>query len=111
MSNVEKREYLRLTLKKEWFDLMQSGRKSMEFRKPSKWIMSRLNGKSYEKVLFRNGYGAQASAFEVNFLGWFHCVEEHVAYYDGELSVKVEVGDIIIMLGSNIKVLRDEKSK
>ncbi len=34
---------LHLTLKKVWFDLMVSGIKKIEYRKPSNWIQQRLH--------------------------------------------------------------------
>ena len=53
---MKNRSILKLTLKKKWFDLMIVGKKNKEFRKPSKWIDSRLIGKSYNFVKFTNGY-------------------------------------------------------
>ncbi len=48
---------LRLTLKRKWFDMVANGEKKEEYRQPSKWILSRLENKEYDRVEFKNGYG------------------------------------------------------
>lgn len=47
---------LYLTLKKKWFDMIDSGVKTEEYREIKPFWMNRLNGKRYEIVEFRNGY-------------------------------------------------------
>ena len=54
---------LKLTLKKEWFLLMLSGKKKQEYRKPSRWIESRIADKSYQFIKFTNGYGSDKPYF------------------------------------------------
>lgn len=61
---------LRLTLKKRWFDMIASGEKREEYRTPSKWILSRLEGKEYDRIEFKNGYGPNVPTMEVEYLGW-----------------------------------------
>ena len=68
--NTKTKRVLRLTLKKRWFDMIARGEKREEYRVPSNWIMSRLRGKRYDVVQFKNGYGATAPMVEVEFLGW-----------------------------------------
>lgn len=53
---------LNLSLHKLPFDVMLTGEKDKEYRKPSKWIVSRLYNKDgtlkkYDVVKFVNGYG------------------------------------------------------
>ena len=36
---------------------MVTGKKTIEYRRPSKWIKDRLVDKEYEVVKFVNGYG------------------------------------------------------
>lgn len=62
---------LRLTLKKQWFDMIASGEKKEEYRTLSKWIFSRLEGKQYDLVEFSNGYGATVPKVTVEFAGWY----------------------------------------
>lgn len=61
---------LRLTLKRHWFDMIACGQKLEEYRSPSQWIESRLLGKSYDAVEFKNGYGPRVPSVTLKFLGW-----------------------------------------
>lgn len=61
---------LKLTLKKKWFDMIASGEKREEYRTPGKWILSRLEGKEYDRIEFKNGYGPNVPTMEVEYLGW-----------------------------------------
>lgn len=61
---------LQLTIKKRWFDMIATGVKREEYRKPSKWILSRLEGKSYDLISFRNGYKSNSPTIICRFLGW-----------------------------------------
>lgn len=70
MKNTETPKTLRLTLKRKWFDMIASGEKREEYRKPGKWILSRLEGKDYDRVEFKNGYGSRVPTMEVQFIGW-----------------------------------------
>lgn len=51
---------LNLTIKKEYFDLIKSGEKRVEYRKISQYYISRFEGKTYDRVIFRNGYAADS---------------------------------------------------
>lgn len=64
------RRVLRLTLKRKWFDMIASGRKREEYRAPGKWILSRLEGKDYDAVEFKNGYGQNVPTMLVEYRGW-----------------------------------------
>lgn len=50
---------LHLTLHKEFFDLIASGKKLEEYRTIKKHWISRLEGKTFDYVKFTNGYGSQ----------------------------------------------------
>jgi hypothetical protein len=58
-------------VKTQWFDLMVTGEKHTEFRKPTKFIIDRLidkktrQSKHYDFILFTAGYGYH--------LPWFIC--------------------------------------
>ena len=103
MTNQEVKKVLKLTLKKKWFDLMQSGEKKIEFREPSDWIFSRLldeNGdvKKYDLIEFKNGYGKNAPCFCCEFLCWD--IEEHkTEYVFGSDKIISDVGTVKIFLG------------
>ena len=51
MSNV-----LTLTLKKQYFDAILSGEKTIEYRDITDYWRPRLENKEYDTILFRNGY-------------------------------------------------------
>lgn len=61
---------LHLTLKRRWFDMIVRGEKKEEYRRPGPWILSRLKGKAYDVVEFRNGYGPAAPVVRCEYLGW-----------------------------------------
>ena len=63
---------LKLTLKKKWFDLIAIGEKKEEYRTPGKWIGSRLEGREYDAVEFRNGYSRTSPTSRLEYLG--HCL-------------------------------------
>ncbi len=61
---------LRLTLKRKWFDMIASGVKREEYRTPGKWILSRLEGKDYDVIEFKNGFGPNVPTMLVEYRGW-----------------------------------------
>lgn len=50
--------------------MIASGEKREEYRTPGKWILSRLEGKEYDRIEFKNGYGPNVPTMEVEYLGW-----------------------------------------
>lgn len=56
---------LYLTLKKQWFDMIASGEKPEEYREIKPYWQSRLEGKEYDAVQFRNGYQKNAPTIRV----------------------------------------------
>lgn len=64
---------LQLTLKKQWFDLIASGKKVFEYREYKPHWMSRLLEKSgtrvYDEVRFTNGYGRHRPFIRSEFIG------------------------------------------
>ena len=57
---------LHLTLKKKWFELIKSGRKTEEYReiKPY-WDRRLMAGKSFDTITFKNGYAKNAPTFTI----------------------------------------------
>ena len=51
-----KSKTLHLTLKKKWFDLIASGEKKEEYREIKPYWRTRLVGKRFDRIIFRNGY-------------------------------------------------------
>lgn len=98
---------LKLTLSRPPFEVMETGEKLKEYRKPSKWIKSRLQNpdgsdKIYSRVRFTNGYGSDKPRFECAYLGYSVCKIEFTVSFSNGLTVKVEKGDYIINLGLKI---------
>jgi len=81
---------LKLTLKKKWFDMILSGEKKEEYREIKHYWMGRLtsayfgqiggdimdrhkvvshNIKSFDTIIFKNGYAANAPTIEIECLG------------------------------------------
>jgi len=55
-----------------WFLVSWIGRgeKKEEYREIKPWIISRLEGKTYDAVEFSNGYGAHVPKVTVEYQGW-----------------------------------------
>lgn len=60
---------LHLTLHWKWFDLIDRGEKNIEYRDLTPYWISRLRGKDFDEVLFRNGYGKHRPAIKRKCLG------------------------------------------
>ena len=94
---------LLLTMKKEPFTVMISGEKTSEYRRPSKWIESRLIGREYDLVKFVNGYGKDKPYFVAEYKGYFKInVNERMEYSNG-FTVDLTAGDYAIQLGNIIE--------
>jgi aminoglycoside phosphotransferase (APT) family kinase protein len=65
---LSKMKILHLTLKKKWFDKILSGEKKEEYREIKPYWDKRLN-KSYDAVLFKNGYNKNAPSFLIKLNG------------------------------------------
>ena len=69
MSAVDGRSILHLTLEREWFDGIVRGKKDEEYRGLKDYWKTRLEGRTYDIVRFRNGYASDAPVMDVEFLG------------------------------------------
>ncbi|MFA5296582.1 MAG: hypothetical protein WC389_00060 [Lutibacter sp.] len=100
-----KLKILYLTVHKQAFDVMVTGEKTNEFRKYTKWIISRLidkktlKPKEYDVVKIVNGYGNSRPYFIAEFKGFFYAELFSVIHYSNGLQVKQEPGDFVIKLG------------
>ncbi len=63
------RRVLHLTLHREYFDLIAAGKKKTELREEKLFWRSRLVGRDYSEIVFRNGYARNAPRMRVEFLG------------------------------------------
>lgn len=122
MIDLTGKKVLHLTLSKAPFEVMVTGEKKQEFRKPSKWIESRLildktkvySPKEYDLVKFTNGYGKNCPYFIVEYKMWHRhspFYKELKKVYSNGLEVLVESGDYIIHLGEIIEIGNYELKK
>lgn len=77
--------------------MVASGEKREEYRDPTDWIISRLHGKTYDTVRFRNGYSPKAPACICEFMGWRwgHGKARWGARMGGEPYVIISLGRVI----------------
>ena len=60
---------LQLNLERKHFDRVALGTKTKEYRKQAAYWATRLEGRDYDTVIFRNGYGPKVPEIEVEFKG------------------------------------------
>ena len=99
---------LHLTLSEKPFQVMVTGEKPVEFRKPSDWIKSRLfnkdgSRKDYDVVKLVNGYGKDKPFFIAIFNGFDQASEDSIQTYSNGLEVNIEENDFRIFLGDITK--------
>jgi hypothetical protein len=96
---------LTLVLKGDWYDLMITGEKNREFRKPTQWIKSRLidkEGKSrnYTFVKFIHGYKRNAPYFLCEYEGFGTGYSNTYKFKSRpDLEVVVHPEDYVLFLG------------
>lgn len=64
-----KKTILHLNLHRQYFDQIAEGKKKYEYRKKTPYWKRRLEGRTFERVYFRNGYATKAPFMEVQFRG------------------------------------------
>lgn len=99
---------LTLVLKKQWFDLMVTGEKTMEYRKPSDWIKSRLYNKDgsvreYNFVKFILGYQRNAPYFICKYEGFGTGYNNTYNFSDGS-QITPEKEDYALFLGEIVSI-------
>lgn len=94
---------LHLTLSKMPFDVMVTGEKSTEYREPSKWILSRLQGKDYDLIKFVNGYGSDKPYFIAKFRGWEIETNPYSVDFSNGLKVDSKKGTVKIYAGEIVE--------
>jgi len=68
-SSKEQTAVLCLTLHREFFDKILSGKKKTEYRDNKEYWRHRLVGRTYREIHFRNGYATKAPFMRVQFKG------------------------------------------
>lgn len=105
------RKTLHLTVHKAAFEVMVTGEKPEEYRKPSQWMQSRLwkkkgekdfefyEPKEFEVVKITNGYRKDSPYFIAEFKGFIVSEIYFKRTYSNGLIVEVQPGDYILNLG------------
>lgn len=60
---------LHLTLTSQWFAMIAAGEKPEEYRAPKPYWASRLVGREFDIVRFRNGYSPRSPTMELEWRG------------------------------------------
>lgn len=99
---------LHLSLKREPFEVMVTGEKTVEYREPSDWILNRLvyphgERKHYDVVKITHGYAADAPYFIAKYLGFTKAGMDYKRSFTNGLVVNVKKGMIRIYLGEIIE--------
>lgn len=87
--NKNEKKVLCLTLKKKWFDLIKQGIKTEEYREIKPYWETRLSGRHYDIVKFRNGYqhNAPTIVYEIKEISITNGKEEWGAIKDSNYFV------------------------
>ena len=80
---------LHLTLKKIYFDLIASGLKKTEYREYKLYWKKRIEGKEYDVIIFKNGYGKDVPTITIKYLGWCFVT------CNGKKCYRIELGKIL----------------
>jgi hypothetical protein len=66
---MKRADVLQLNLKREFFDCIVRGKKPFEYRTYKPYWKTRLEGRDYKAINFRNGYSSNAPEMLVEFRG------------------------------------------
>lgn len=90
---------LHLTLKKEYFDAIESGEKTSEYREYKPYWIKRLQNtdgsfKQFDIIQFRNGYSKNAPIIMVEFLN-IEIIKQRISFFKKEKLFQISLGSII----------------
>jgi len=84
-----------LTIKKEWFDLIKSGKKKIEYREYKEYWKKRLLNKSYDFIEFRNGYRKNVPTVKAVYEGY--------VVIDGDITPLGNIKQFAIYIGDLVE--------
>ena len=95
---------LLLSVNKQPFDVMVTGEKKIEIRRPSAWILNRLfdrsgKQKAIDRIKVVNGYGHDRPYFICDFCGFTQANQNYELEYSNGLKVQVIEGYLLIKCG------------
>lgn len=80
---------LKMTLQREWFDEIRRGVKKIEYREIKPYWRTRIEGRQYDEIFFRNGYNPDSPTMRVEYLGYD--IDRAGGYYELKLGKVLEV--------------------
>jgi len=86
---MNKPKILNLTIKKKWFDLIKSGKKKVEYREKKPYWNKRLEGKSFDFIIFRNGYNKDSPWLKVEWKGI------SLGEFEGKKCFAIKLGKVV----------------
>lgn len=97
--NIPGKKILYIPIEKEFFDKIKTGEKDWESREYKEhWIKRLMNPdgcfKTYDYVLFQNGYHTNARQMLVEFKG-VKIVKERKGLFKVEKEFEIELGDVV----------------
>lgn len=85
----------------EAFEVMQTGEKTDEFRKPSRWMLARLE-KEHDEIKIVHGYGGSRPYFIAEYHGFEVCEKDETRIYSNGLHVNIYAGKTLRLKLGNI---------
>jgi hypothetical protein len=106
---------LHLNVSEKPFQVMITGEKTNEYRRPSLWMLTRLfdkqgNKKKYTHVKITWGYGADRPYFICEFKYFLFTERSYTITYSTGFKVKISKGDINIKLGKIVENHKQSKN-
>jgi len=87
--NMKMKKILHLTLRKKWFDLIARGEKDCEYREIKPHWTTRLKGKRFDEIHFRNGYSRDSPFMRVEWNGM------HIGEYGKQPVYCIHLGRVL----------------
>ena len=100
------KKILHLTIKRKWFDLIASGKKTVEYREHKPYWQKRLDGDifKFQEVHFRNGYRKDAPFMRVKCLGIVTVPDSGGFFYKPVNGEVLKGWQFVIVLGPVLEV-------
>jgi len=108
LSHCYTMKILHLTLKRKWFDLIASGKKTVEYREYKPYWEKRLVGKEFQEIHFRNGYSKNAPFMRVECRGIVNVPETGGLLLKPEHGEELKGWQFAILIGPVLEV-KDNK--
>lgn len=89
---MREKRVLQLNVERRFFDEIAQGTKLEEYRERKEYWATRLEGRDYDTIIFRNGYGPDVPEIEVEFKGVRKTTRKGDAVYAIKLGKVLRIG-------------------